>query len=96
MLLQACGDCTAADSYTAPTSPRTTISPTSATFAVTTTAVATSTPVTLTASYGGSSPTATLTVNAPISIFNGIVQTQTLISQAVVSASYTPGAGNIW
>jgi hypothetical protein len=39
---------------------------------------------------------ATLTINAPITIFSGVVQTPTLISQAVVSTSYTPGVGNIW
>lgn len=38
----------------------------------------------------------TVTVNAGMSTFNGVVQAQTVITQAVVSASYTPGAGNIW
>lgn len=37
-----------------------------------------------------------LTVNAPLTTFAGVVQCATLISQAVVSASYTPGAGNVW
>jgi uncharacterized protein involved in type VI secretion and phage assembly len=37
-----------------------------------------------------------LTVNAGMSKFSGVVQCDTLISNAVVSASYTPGAGNIW
>jgi uncharacterized protein involved in type VI secretion and phage assembly len=37
-----------------------------------------------------------LTVNAGMSQFSGIVQCDTLITNAVVSSSYTPGAGNIW
>jgi uncharacterized protein involved in type VI secretion and phage assembly len=37
-----------------------------------------------------------VTVNAGMSRFSGVVQCDTLISNAVVSASYTPGAGNIW
>jgi uncharacterized protein involved in type VI secretion and phage assembly len=36
------------------------------------------------------------TVNAGMSKFSGVVQCDTLISTSVVSASYTPGAGNIW
>jgi uncharacterized protein involved in type VI secretion and phage assembly len=36
------------------------------------------------------------TVNAAMSKFSGVVQCDTLISNSVVSASYTPGAGNIW
>lgn len=39
---------------------------------------------------------ATLTVNAGMSNFSGVVQCSTLITNSVVSASYTPGAGNIW
>lgn len=39
---------------------------------------------------------AMVTVNAAMSRFNGVVQTDTLISNSVISASYTPGAGNIW
>ncbi|MDH3754614.1 MAG: phage baseplate assembly protein V [Acidimicrobiia bacterium] len=40
---------------------------------------------------------AMLTVDAPISQFNGIVKCDTLIaSSGVVSPSYTPGAGNVW
>ncbi|HJV27957.1 MAG TPA: phage baseplate assembly protein V [Aromatoleum sp.] len=35
-------------------------------------------------------------VDAGLSKFSGVVQCDTLISNAVVSASYTPGAGNIW
>jgi len=35
-------------------------------------------------------------VDAAIAKFSGIVKCETLISTSVVSASYTPGAGNIW
>lgn len=37
-----------------------------------------------------------LTVNAAMSVFNGVVKADTVLSNSVVSASYTPGAGNIW
>ena len=37
-----------------------------------------------------------VTVNAGTSKFSGVVQCDTLISNSVVSNSYTPGAGNIW
>ena len=37
-----------------------------------------------------------VTVNAGMSKFSGIVQADTVITNSVVSASYTPGAGNIW
>jgi uncharacterized protein involved in type VI secretion and phage assembly len=37
-----------------------------------------------------------VTVNAAVSKFSGVVQADTVISNSVVSASYTPGAGNIW
>ena len=36
-----------------------------------------------------------VTVDAGMSKFSGVVQCDTLISNSVVSASYTPGAGNI-
>lgn len=39
---------------------------------------------------------ATLTVNAGISTFSGVVKADTVITNSVVSTSYTPGAGNIW
>jgi hypothetical protein len=39
---------------------------------------------------------ATLTVNAGMSTFSGVVQADTVITNSVISASYTPGAGNIW
>lgn len=35
-------------------------------------------------------------VSAGMSKFSGVVQCDTLISNSVVSASYTPGAGNVW
>jgi uncharacterized protein involved in type VI secretion and phage assembly len=37
-----------------------------------------------------------VTVNAGMSKFSGVVQAATVITNAVVSTSYTPGAGNIW
>jgi uncharacterized protein involved in type VI secretion and phage assembly len=35
-------------------------------------------------------------VHSGSAIFDGLIQCQTLITNSVVSASYTPGAGNIW
>jgi uncharacterized protein involved in type VI secretion and phage assembly len=35
-------------------------------------------------------------VQAPYSNFNGVTNHQTMITPAVVGATYTPGAGNIW
>ena len=35
-------------------------------------------------------------VDAGMSRFSGVVQCDTLITNSVISASYTPGAGNIW
>lgn len=37
-----------------------------------------------------------VTVDAGISKFSGVVQADTVITNSVISASYTPGAGNIW
>lgn len=37
-----------------------------------------------------------LNVNAPIAIFEGVVQAQALIAEAVVGAAYTPAPGNIF
>jgi uncharacterized protein involved in type VI secretion and phage assembly len=37
-----------------------------------------------------------VTVNAGMSKFSGVVQADTVITNSVISASYTPGAGNIW
>ena len=35
-------------------------------------------------------------VDAGMSTFSGVVQCDTLITNSVVSSSYTPGAGNLW
>jgi len=37
-----------------------------------------------------------VTVDAGMSKFSGVVQADTVITNSVVSSSYTPGAGNIW
>ena len=37
-----------------------------------------------------------VTVNSGMSSFSGVVKADTVITNSVVSASYTPGAGNIW
>ena len=37
-----------------------------------------------------------LTVNAGMSKFSGVIQADSVITNSVISASYTPGAGNIW
>jgi uncharacterized protein involved in type VI secretion and phage assembly len=37
-----------------------------------------------------------VTVNAGTSKFSGVIQCDTLISNSVISSSYSPGAGNIW
>ena len=37
-----------------------------------------------------------VTVDSAMSKFSGVVQCSTLITNAVVSSSYTPGAGNVW
>lgn len=35
-------------------------------------------------------------VDAAISTFSGMVKCDVLQTNAVISASYTPGAGNVW
>lgn len=35
-------------------------------------------------------------VEAPMSQFSGVVVADTVITNAVISSSYTPGAGNVW
>lgn len=57
---------------------------------ITTSAKATVTASTMEVSAG------MVTVNAGMSKFSGVVQCDSLISNSVISASYTPGAGNIW
>jgi uncharacterized protein involved in type VI secretion and phage assembly len=37
-----------------------------------------------------------VTVDAGMSKFSGVVQADTVITNVVISSSYTPGAGNIW
>lgn len=37
-----------------------------------------------------------VTVNTGMAKFSGVVQCDTLISNSVISASYSPGAGNVW
>ena len=39
---------------------------------------------------------AMVTVNSALSKFSGVVQADTVITNSVISASYTPGVGNIW
>lgn len=40
--------------------------------------------------------TSMLTVDAGMSKFSGVVQADTVITNSIIAASYTPGAGNIW
>ena len=37
-----------------------------------------------------------VTVDSGMSRFSGVVQADTVICNSIISASYTPGAGNIW
>ena len=39
---------------------------------------------------------AAVNVHSAVATFDGLIQCQSLITSSVVSASYTPGAGNIW
>jgi uncharacterized protein involved in type VI secretion and phage assembly len=57
--------------------------------------ITTSSDLTVNAATGTVSA-ATLTVNAGMSTFSGVVQPDTVITNSVISTSYTPGAGNIW
>lgn len=52
--------------------------------------------VTITAGASVEVTAGTVTVNAGMSRFTGVVQAPTVIANSVVSSSYTPGAGNIW
>ncbi|RMH66959.1 MAG: type IV secretion protein Rhs [Bacteroidetes bacterium] len=52
--------------------------------------------VTITAGATVEVNAAMVKVNAGMSQFSGVVQADTVITNAVISASYTPGAGNIW
>jgi uncharacterized protein involved in type VI secretion and phage assembly len=49
---------------------------------------------TVTASAAMTVTAATLNVSAPITIFDGVVQAQTLIADVVVGSAYTPGPGD--
>lgn len=40
--------------------------------------------------------TSLLTVDAGMSKFSGVVKADTVITNSIIAASYTPGAGNIW
>ena len=37
-----------------------------------------------------------VTVNAGMSTFTGVVKADTLMANSVIASSYTPGTGNIW
>lgn len=37
-----------------------------------------------------------VTVDAGMATFSGVIKCETIITNAVVSSSYTPGAGNVW
>jgi hypothetical protein len=39
---------------------------------------------------------ATVTIDAGMAKFSGVLQCDTLIANSVVASSYTPGAGNVW
>lgn len=52
--------------------------------------------ITMDAPAGLQITASTVTVDAGISTFSGVVKADTVITNSVVSASYTPGAGNVW
>ena len=52
--------------------------------------------VKVTAPAGLDVTAAMVTVDAAMSTFSGVVKADTVITNSVVSSSYTPGAGNIW
>ncbi len=52
--------------------------------------------VTVDAPSGMKVTAAQVTVDAALSKFSGVVQADTVITNNVVSATYTPGAGNVW
>jgi hypothetical protein len=37
-----------------------------------------------------------VTVDAAMSKFSGVVQSDVLITNTVIASTYTPGAGNVW
>lgn len=54
------------------------------------------TKVTVDAPAGMDISAAMVKVDAPMSLFSGVVKCDALITNSVVSSSYTPGAGNVW
>ena len=52
--------------------------------------------ITMDAPAGLQITASTVTVEAGISTFSGVVKADTVTTNSVVSASYTPGAGNVW
>jgi uncharacterized protein involved in type VI secretion and phage assembly len=58
--------------------------------------VTTSAKVTVNAGAAVEINAATVTVNAAMATFSGVVQATTVIATSVVGTTYTPGAGNIW
>ena len=52
--------------------------------------------VKVTAPAGLDVTAAMVTVDAAMSTFSGVVKADTVITNSVVSSSYTPGAGNVW
>ena len=52
--------------------------------------------VKITAPAGLDVTAAMVTVDAAMSKFSGVVKADTVITNSVVSSSYTPGAGNVW
>jgi uncharacterized protein involved in type VI secretion and phage assembly len=52
--------------------------------------------VTITATATVEVNASAVNVHSAAAIFDGLIQCQTLITNSVVSASYTPGAGNVW
>jgi uncharacterized protein involved in type VI secretion and phage assembly len=58
--------------------------------------VTTSAKVTVNAGASVEINAATVTVNAAMATFSGVVQATTVIATSVVGTTYTPGAGNIW
>ena len=52
--------------------------------------------VSITANATVETTASAVNVHSGTAIFDGLIQCQTLITNSVVSPSYTPGAGNIW
>jgi hypothetical protein len=59
-------------------------------------AITANTKVTVDAPAGMDISAAMVKVDAPMSLFSGVVKCDALITNSVVSSSYTPGAGNVW